>query len=219
MIRTTRVMGCILLAGAGAFLAGCSGQKDLSSGQERNPALRRMETPPGGTQADADRAALARFVGVWTFEGWSTDTGGVRTPASGDAAAVIENEHFVKIDVVATSGKLGGRAGRKGGSLLLASEPGVGVTLTSWGDASPSISRLIGRSEGEGSQFTFQEARTPEGVRAVSLKVTFETDDRWLAQVSDASTPNGPVVASYTFTRVQNSGNSRSGQSRPDSPP
>jgi hypothetical protein len=166
-----------------------------------NAALRPIQSPSGTSRADRDRAALARFVGVWTFSGWSVDPNGNRAHSAGLAAAAIEDDYFVLIDIRATAGQLGGRAGRKGGSMLLASEPEIGVTLTAWGDASPSVNRLIGRTEGEGASFVFDEAKTPGDRHRLSLNVTFETDDRWTAEIRDITATGRPLIASYTFNR------------------
>src|SRR5690606_31063353 len=98
-----------------------------------NPALRPLTLPANATLADEDRAALARFIGVWDFEGWSTTDAGQRQNARGTAAAASEHEHFVLVDVRSTAGQLSGEAGRSAGSMLLAVDPGSGLTLTAWG--------------------------------------------------------------------------------------
>jgi len=182
------------------MLCGCESSSPARH-QGTNPALRQIEAPASGGTVDADRAALARFVGVWNFEGWAIN-GGNRVTAAGKAAAAIENDHFVLIDVQTTSGTLGSRASNKSGSVLLASEPGIGLTMTAWGDASPAISRATGHVEGNASAFVFDEARTPKGVHRLSMTMTFETDDRWVARVHDLSAGDHPLVAQYTFTRA-----------------
>ncbi|MCC6677421.1 MAG: hypothetical protein IT436_09775 [Phycisphaerales bacterium] len=168
-----------------------------------NPVLRPVNAPAGASQADIDRAALARFVGVWRFDGWSATPDGKRTSASGHAAGVIESEHFVLLDLKTTSGQMGGRAGRKSGSMIFASEPGIGATLTAWGDAAPSITRLVGRVEGTGSAFWFSEAKTPKDRHRHTMLITFETDNAWLAEIRDDTAGGSPVVASYRFTRAE----------------
>lgn len=188
------------IATAGLLLAGCQSSSAPAAHFAANPALSPIQVPPGGSSCDADRAALARFVGVWNFDGWA-NSGGARTTASGKAAATIENQHFVLIDLQTTSGTVGARAGTKSGSMLLASEPGIGLTLTAWGDASPSMSRAIGRAEGNASAFMFEEARTPAGMHRLSITMTFETNDRWVASIHDLSVGGQPRVAQYTFTR------------------
>ncbi|MCC6321475.1 MAG: hypothetical protein IT438_08600 [Phycisphaerales bacterium] len=142
---------------------------------------------------------LARFVGDWSFEGHASAADGEAAKATGRAAGVIENEHFVLIDLRVESGRFGARGERKGGSLLLASEPGIGLTMTGWGGSSPSIVRLVGRAEGSGSRFSFDEVKS-SGARRVNLSFEFEADDRFVATIRDAT--NSSVLGSYTFTRV-----------------
>jgi len=162
----------------------------------QNPALRQIQPPANATAADADRATLARFVGVWTFEGWSVAADGTERTVAGNAAAAIESEHFVLLTIHRTSGQLAGRAGRTVGSMLLASEPEVGITLTAWGDESPFVRRLIGKTHGSGSVFSFDERN-----RGLSLTLTFETDDRWVAEARESNNGAQSVVARYKFSR------------------
>jgi hypothetical protein len=197
-------LGRAMSFGLGAVVIVGAGCKSASTGEEyaHNPALRRITPPEGATPADADRAALARFVGAWNFEGWSSDQGSARVSATGRAAATIENQHFVLLDLETTGGELGGRAGRKSGSMLLASEPGIGATLTAWGDAAPSISRLVGRVEGNGAAFVFDEVKAPSGKHRHAMVITFQTDDKWSAEIRDVTAGERQVVARYEFTRV-----------------
>jgi hypothetical protein len=179
---------------------GCQGQPATEE-HPASPALRAIQTPADATTADIDRAALSRLVGAWNYEGWSVDQDSARREASGRAAGTIESEHFVLMDLQATSGELGGRAGRKTGSMIFASEPGVGPTMTAWGDASPSISRFVGRVEGNGSAFTFNEVRTADGRHRHALTIVFTTDNQWTAEVRNLTASGSPVVAKYQFTR------------------
>src|SRR5690606_31871573 len=98
--------------------------------------------------------------------------------------------------------QLAGRAGRKSGSMIFASEPGVGPTMTAWGDASPAISRFQGRVEGNGSAFSFTEVKTAVGQRRHSVTIVFQTDDAWTAEIRDLTASGSPVVAKYRFTRA-----------------
>jgi hypothetical protein len=197
----TRLSLAACLVATISLALGCQTQNAMTE-HPANPALRRIEAPAGTTAADADRAALARFVGVWNFEGWSADQGSKRNSASGRAAGTIENEHFLLLDLQATSGQLSGRTGRKSGSMLFASEPGIGLTVTAWGDASPSITRLVGYIEGNASAYCFHEAKTPPGMHQHALTITFQTDDKWVAEVQDMTANDKPVVARYEFTRA-----------------
>jgi hypothetical protein len=192
------------IAGAGAITLMGFGCQSQPTAPERadNPSLRHIAAPPGATRADADRAFLARFVGTWNFQGWSVGQGGERVQGSGRAAGVIEHDHFVLLDLETAVGELGGRTSRKSGSMILASEPGIGPTLTAWGDASPSISRSVGHIEGNGSLFSFTEAQTPAGLHRLAVTIRFETDDRWIAEIHDSTASGSPVVARYQFTRT-----------------
>lgn len=199
---STAVGVCLGICFFVVSVAGCQSESAASK-YTVNPALRPIAFPSGGTPSDADRATLARFVGVWNFEGGTQAPDGTRINAKGIVAGVIEDEHFVLLDIEVTEGQLAGRAGRKAGSMFLAAEPGIGMTLTAWGDASPSISRLIGEVHGNGSVFTFREARTPPGRRRIGLEIQFESDDRWVAEVMESTAQNARVVARYAFTRAR----------------
>lgn len=181
------------------LLGGCQ-TAPATSDQPVNPALRVITSPAGAAPADVQRAALARFVGTWNFEGWSSGDGTLRNRFDGRAAGTIENEHFVLLDLEATAGRLAGKAGRKSGSLFFASEPGIGLTLSAWGDASPSVSRFVGTALGGASVFRFREVRSASGSR-IALAIKFETDDRWSAELRDLNATGEPVIAYYTFTR------------------
>jgi len=199
-LRRCTCSSLVLAAGfAGVVgLAGCqSGGPAVSD--STNPSLRQLQVPAQATAADADRVALARLVGVWNFEGWSRGADGERREASGTAAASVEHEHFVLFDIRSNVGPLSGRTGGTSGSMLFASEPGKGFTLTAWGYASPAIRRFSGTVHGNGSAFALQE-----NGRGTSLTLTFETDDRWVAEVRDAATGEQAAIARYTFTRRAN---------------
>jgi hypothetical protein len=156
---------------------------------------------PAAARADADRAALARLVGVWTFEGWATDPDGSRRQSAGRAAGAIENNYFVLLDIQSSTGRAAGPTPSKSGSILFASDPGLGLTASAWGDGSPAVRRLAGQVSGNGTVFTFDEAVAPYGLRRANLTITFLSPDRWTAEVRDHSAAGHPVVASYTFTR------------------
>lgn len=191
-----RVHRTLILAAsiaAVAVLAGCrSGEPVVSDAP--NPALRPLTVPANATLADEDRAALTRFIGVWDFEGWSMTDAGQRQNARGTAAAASEHGHFVLVEVRSTAGQLAGEAGRSAGSMLLAAEPGNGLTLTAWGDASPAIRRLTGSVHGNGCTFWFREPGL-----GTSVAMRFETDDRWIAEVRRGGADS--VIATYSFTR------------------
>ncbi|MBS0190110.1 MAG: hypothetical protein U0573_01150 [Phycisphaerales bacterium] len=153
-------------------------------------------SPSAIAQADAQRADLAKFVGAWEFTGSWTGENGASNQVAGRAAGVLENQYFVLLDIQTTSGTMAGRTGRKAGSMLLAAEPGIGLTLTAWGDASPSVMHLVGRDEDAGSTLTFRSAH---GEVPLTLVIRVENADRWTASINNTST--NTTTANYTFTR------------------
>lgn len=188
-----KLIGCGLKAAAVmtlALSAGCHHQTNQSDGQ----ASRDAEI------ANADRGELARLIGVWTFEGWSIDQNGGRQTVSGVAAGTVEDTYLVLMDFQASEGQFRGQTGRKAGSMLFASEPGIGMTVTAWGDASPLVCRLSGRRDGK--RFLYTEMPTPHGRNRHSLTITFETDDRWVVEIRGTSDMADSPVASYRFTRM-----------------
>lgn len=163
-----------------------------------NPSLRMIESPSGASQIDSDRVKLARFIGVWSFQGTVEDESGSSRGVSGNAAGVLESGQFVLLDVQATNGEFAGRSGRKSGSLLLGGEPGKGLTVTAWGDGSPQVRRLVGATNADGSVFEFRQVHG--GPERVTLRIAFETDDRWIATITRST---GTARAVYTFTRSE----------------
>lgn len=149
-------------------------------------------------RADADRSLLGKLVGAWNFDGTWTGNDGKSHKVEGRAAGVLVNNFFVLMDIQTTSGELAGQTSREEGSILFASEPGKGLTATAWGDASPSITRLVGRSEEGGKELTF----LPVGGagKAVALVVRLEGDNRFSTEINGSS--GGKGSARYSFTRV-----------------
>ena len=185
-----------------ALLGGCSSAPRTPDAAV-NPSLAKLSVPADATPADADRAALSRFVGVWNFEGVVVGADNKTSDVAGNAAAAIEKEHFVLLELRPTSGQMGGRPARTGGAILLGSEPGIGLTATAWGDASPAVSRMTGTTRLGGGIFSFSELRTPTNTPRISLTITFETNDRWVAVVNDVSKYAKPMLARYTFSRAK----------------
>lgn len=147
--------------------------------------------------ADSNRALLTKLVGDWQFEGAWSGADGKPNPVQGRAAGVLVNNFFVLLDVQSTEGQLAGRTTREDGSMLFAAEPGLGVTVSAWGDASPSVTRLVGRSESDGSVLSFLPAQG--AANAVALVVRFDGPDRFTTQINPTAALSS---ASYTFTRA-----------------
>lgn len=149
-------------------------------------------------RADADRALLGKLVGAWQFDGYWTSDDGAQHKVQGRAAGVLVNNYFVLMDIQTTSGELAGETSREEGSLLFAAEPAMGLTVMAWGDASPSITRLVGRSEEGGTVLTYLPASGPSN--AVALVVHLEGDNRFTTDINGRS--GGRGAAHYTFTRT-----------------
>ncbi|MBX3378669.1 MAG: hypothetical protein KF805_01120 [Phycisphaeraceae bacterium] len=148
-------------------------------------------------RADSDRALLAKLVGEWRFSGAWAGADGTNHNVEGRAAGVLVNNYFVMLDVQTTAGQLAGRTSNNDGSMLFAAEPGVGMTVSAWGDASPSITRLVGRAD-DGPMLTFLPASGPSN--AVAMVVRFEGDNQFSTEISGGA--GGSGKANYTFTRV-----------------
>lgn len=196
--RASGVHATLLCLIGSAALCGCANTPPRV-GDAPNASLRALEIESGAPQSDADRMKLARFIGVWSFRGTVTDEGGGTREVAGTAAGVLENSHFVLLDVEATQGAFAGETGRKSGSMLFGSEPGKGLTLTAWGDGAPDVRRLIGATNADGSAFEFRAMHGQKQGAGVSMRIVFETDDRWTATLTRHS---GPARASYVFNRT-----------------
>lgn len=195
-----RLTALVCVGAVWPMVVGCQSPQSVPP----NPRLRVIELPQGGTPTDFDRAALTRLTGMWNFDGWSCAEGAERRNGSGRARGAIENDHFMLVDLKVTSGEAAGRFGHRMGSMMFASEPGVGVTMTMWGDGSPSMGRFVGHTEGAGSAFILNEARTPPDIHRLKATISFETDDRWTIEMRDVQAKDKPLIASYTFTRATN---------------
>ncbi|MBS0186524.1 MAG: hypothetical protein JSS51_00545 [Planctomycetes bacterium] len=179
-----RVLLALASTGVALMMSGCQSSGSCCVANNSEAAI---------AKADAARAQLSRLVGAWDLDGWWKGNGNDRNTVHGRAAGVLENQYFVLMDVQTTSGEMAGRTARKSGSFLFASEPGIGLTASAWGDASPSISRFVGTAQGNGIVFKPAHNAYPNA----ELVLTFESDNRFTAEVVQGS----DVHASYTFTR------------------
>lgn len=185
--RVRVAFGVLALAGV-AMLGGC---------QTGNSSSGSSDSSFSTSRADSDRALLVKLVGDWQFDGFWSGADGVKHNVQGRAAGVLVNNFFVMLDIQTTSGELAGRTTREDGSMLFAAEPGLGVTVSAWGDASPSVTRLVGRSESDGSVLSFLPAQG--AANAVALVVRFDGPDRFTTQINPTAALSS---ASYTFTRA-----------------
>jgi hypothetical protein len=137
---------------------------------------------------------------VWNFDGWSADPGAAREHSSGRAAGTIENTNFILLDIQATNGQM---VRGKSGSMLFAVEPGIGPTLTAWGDASPRVGWLTGSAHGDASVFRYSDTgAVAVGAHRHSVTITFAGNDQWTLDIRDLTSSGGPVVGEYAFTRA-----------------
>lgn len=180
--------GVAAIAGVG-FLAGCKTDGAACCASNSNVTVER---------ADSDRAQLAKLVGEWQFQGSWSGADGVAHNVEGRAAGVLVNNYFVMLDVQTTSGELAGRTSREDGSMLFAAEPGVGMTVSAWGDASPSVTRLVGTVRDGGNELSFVPASGTANATALVLR--FEGPDRFTTQLNPGAVLSS---ANYTFTRVK----------------
>ncbi|MGH7242030.1 MAG: hypothetical protein ACREJD_01260 [Phycisphaerales bacterium] len=189
-MKSGAVRACIaaIVAAGSLGLGGC---------QTGSPACCAADSSYTVARADADRALLGKLVGDWRFEGSWSENGGATNNVTGRAAGVLVNNYFVMMDVQTTSGQLSGRTSRDEGSILFATEPGMGMTISAWGDASPAITRLIGRAENGGSVLEYRAANSAGS--AASVVVRFENENRLTI---DLTGPKGS--ATYRFSRVAN---------------
>lgn len=204
-MRTRRIsVRCALRSLCGLGLAtvmvGCNSTQTTAP-PTRPAQVRALDLSGHPDPTDRDRIALARFVGAWDFKGWYDPPGAPRRETAGIAAGTVEHQHFLMLDTA----RIVAQAEDKEfsvGSMLFSAEPGVGLMLTAWSSEEPSVQRLRGKVEAEGSRFVFDEIRTAHGTDRLRMILRFETDDRWVAEFFRKSGSPDVAVASYTFKRT-----------------
>lgn len=181
------------------FVVGSFALGGLTACQTGGSSSNNSNSSFSASRADSDRALLTKLVGDWQFEGAWSGADGKSNTVKGRAAGVLVNNFFVLLDVQSTEGQLAGRTTREDGSMLFAAEPGMGLTVTAWGDAAPSVTRLVGSSRDNGNVFNFLPA---DGTgNAVALVIRFDGPDRFTTQLNPGAALSS---ASYTFTRAAN---------------
>ena len=184
----------------GAALAGCATSPGGAAPAVRPAQVRSLNLDAYQDPAERDRAALVRFVGAWDYDGWYDPPDQPRRQAAGIAAGTIEHRHFVLLDSAEVA-QQGGIADFQAGSMLLSSEPGIGLMLTAWSGQAPAVHRCRGTVEAEGSRFVFDEFRPIRTQDRLRMIVRFETDDRWVIDFYRRTGGKDVLAASYTFTR------------------
>ncbi len=154
-------------------------------------------TPPanstGMTNADRDRLALAKFARNWRVNGWET-IDGQRRPVSGTGVGVVENAFFLRLDMQVTDQQTG-QINR--GNVVLAADPGRGLTLNSRFDTSPSPAAYAGSVSADGMTFTLDEIG---GGRRITMR--FLSLDEFVAEVTGGAGVSG-LSASFNFSAIR----------------
>ncbi len=154
-------------------------------------------TPPantaGMTNADRDRLALAKFARNWRVNGWET-IDGQRRPVSGTGVGVVENAFFLRLDMQVTD-QQSGQINR--GNVVLAADPGRGLTLNSRFDTSPSPAAYAGSVSADGMTFTLDEIG---GGRRITMR--FLSLDEFVAEVTGGAGVSG-LSASFNFSAIR----------------
>ena len=194
-------LGAAILVGSVLAAMGCQGPQATQDDEPAPAGVTILRAPAGATEDDRNRIALARFVGAWDYAGWYTPEGRARETSEGIAAGTIEHEYYVLLDGQYVREEAG-TASYHEGSMLFSSEPGLGLMMTSWSNAGPSVQRFRGRVEREGTRFVFDEVERVGGGEWLRLVVSFETDNTWTADFYRRGSPEDILAASYTFTRA-----------------
>ncbi len=156
---------------------------------------------PGFTSADRDRTALAKFARTWRIVGWET-VDGQRRVVSGTAVGTVENAFFVRLAMNMTD-EMTGRI--NSGSIILASEPGRGITLNSRFDTSPSPAAYTGSVSADGSVLTLDEVGAPgddSGSRR-RIVMRFLAPDSFVADVTERRDGQSTPMASFNFSQLR----------------
>ena len=147
----------------------------------------------GMTNADRDRLALAKFARNWRVNGWET-IDGQRRPVSGTGVGVVENAFFLRLDMQVTDQQTG-QINR--GNVVLAADPGRGLTLNSRFDTSPSPAAYAGSVSADGMTFTLDEIG---GGRRITMR--FLSLDEFVAEVTGGAGVSG-LSASFNFSAIR----------------
>ncbi|MEM8757352.1 MAG: glycine zipper domain-containing protein [Planctomycetota bacterium] len=150
--------------------------------------------------ADIDRVSLVQFDGRWAMEGWVETEDGTTIQVEGAARGYVGQRYFVDVDVDGLADPRSGEAIT--GRFQLASEPGLGLTMTTRFSTAPNKGRYLGDVDESGTRFTLQPLQLADGPRAATeIELRFFDDDSWTAAVRRWSKGRQRVTERYTFTR------------------
>lgn len=189
-------------AAIGAIVGGVGGAVVGDQNRRRDEAARSSTTTPSQSasldQYDRDRLALARFARRWDVSGWET-AGGQRHDITGVANGAVERNYFVRLDVSVTAD--GQPQQRSEGSIVLGSEPGRGVTMSSRFDTSPMTFSYTGQIIDGGNTIIFNES-AGSSQRGRQVTIRFVSPDEFVADVTDTKA-GGESQASLRFKGAQ----------------
>lgn len=190
-------------AAAGAIIGGVGGAVIGDQNRRKSEASRSSSssgaTPPAQyTPTDHERVALAKLAGNWQATGWSHVMGSGRHEVTGTAVGIVENSYYVTVDLTLVVDEVTGETNT--GTLMFASEPGRGLTMSSRFSTSPSPSRYTGHASSDGNAFTLEEMTAQADGMRRRVNIRFLTRDQWVADITDLNA-NNRVVSSFTFTR------------------
>lgn len=198
--------GAAIGAISGAVVGGVIGDQNRRKNEEAAAGRVPPPPPPSTTTvviqpADRDRQSLGRMVGEWRVRGWSEVITGDRSSLTGTATGVVDGAYFLRLDMRLTAE--GAAARPVSGTVTLASEPGLGVTMSSRFDDAPSISRFVGTASSDGATLLLHESGTTTAAglrRDVTLR--FLSADEWVVDVAAAS-GGRRQLGWFMFTRTR----------------
>jgi uncharacterized protein YcfJ len=189
-------------AAIGAIVGGVGGAVVGDQNRRRNEVATPPTTAPSQAasfdQYDRDRLALARFARRWDVSGWET-VAGQRHFVNGVATGVVERNYFVRLDMSMTVD--GQPQQRSEGSIVLGSEPGRGVTMSSRFDTSPMTFSYTGQIVDGGDTIVFNES-AGSSQRGRQVTIRFLSPDEFVADVTDTKA-GGEPQASLRFKGAQ----------------
>jgi hypothetical protein len=94
-----------------------------------------------------------------------------------------------------------GDSNRERGSLLLASEPGAGLTGTTWFSTRPVVGRFAGDVSANGTVFSLDEIETVGGEREIRIEIRMLSDDEFSMVFYELGSATPPMIGEWKFRR------------------
>jgi outer membrane lipoprotein SlyB len=151
-------------------------------------------------RADRDRVSLLLFEGGWEMSGWVELDSGEQVRLRGEASGFVQDSYFVVLEI---KGLADGRTGQEiTGTFDLASEPGLGVTLTTRFSTWPTPTRFAGETSDDGRLIRLRPLKLAEVPRPTTeIEIRFVGADTFTADVTRVEGGERRVAERYTFTR------------------